>query len=83
MRWSGGGSHVCPDLGWGLLDNNTPRRLGVEFGSEHLMGWWRSVRGTVVFYKFIWKEEEVEDEPEELGHVSRVAVAARFDLRRG
>ena len=71
--WVGGSWITIPLNNWG----------GGEFGFERLVGWWRSIKGTVVFYKFVWKGEEVEDEPEELGHVSRVAVAARFDLRRG
>ena len=49
--------------------------IGGEFGFEHHPGWWRSVLRPVVFYKFVRKEEEVEDEQGEFGHVHEVAVA--------
>ena len=51
--------------------------------SEHHLGWWRLIQRPVVFYEFVRKEEEVENEQEEPGHVPRVAVAARSDLRWG
>ena len=36
----------------------------------------------VVFYEFVQKEEEVEDEQEELGHVPEMAVATRSNLHQ-
>ena len=54
-----------------------------EFESEHLLGWFRLGQRPVVFYESVWKEEEVEDEWEEPGHVLGVAVAERSDLYWG
>ena len=53
-----------------------------EFGSKHPSRWWRFVMRPVVFYEFVQKEEEVEDEQEELGHVPEMAVATRSNLHQ-
>ena len=46
------------------------------FRFEHHPSWQRSILQSVIFYGFVWKEEEEEDEQGESGHVLEVVAAA-------
>ena len=53
------------------------------FGFEHRSNWRRSILQSIVFYGFVWEEEEGEEDGQgESGHVPEVATAAWPDVHQ-